>query len=108
MTITVDQLSRLYPRAYHIAEVDALPTIRRHGLLSTTAILDMVGVSSRERLTLEGRIRESCVRLQSKEGEERSHRNLFLAYFELEGELVERQTDAARAPGTLEPSLDSR
>jgi hypothetical protein len=61
MPITLDQLTKHYPSVYHMAERDALAQIARHGLLSTTAILDLFGTEDEDRRPLESRIRKaSC------------------------------------------------
>ena len=62
MPITLDQLSGRYPFLYHMAEGGSLPQILRHGLLSTTAILDLCNVEGIERYALEANVRkEMCV-----------------------------------------------
>jgi len=48
-----DELARLYPIVYHMAEPDAWEAIQRHGLLSTTALLDLFEVPLPERDELE-------------------------------------------------------
>lgn len=55
-------LVTLYPRLYHMAHAGAWPSIERHGLLSTTALLDLfeIGETRREEL-------ESCRRQTSEE-----------------------------------------
>ena len=40
--MTANQLSSHYPCLYHMAEPDAWPSICRHGLLSTEAVLDLL------------------------------------------------------------------
>jgi len=60
MAITTAQLAGHYPLVYHMAERDALPQLLRHGLLSTTAILDLFGIQGEARREL-----ELCVRKQS-------------------------------------------
>lgn len=49
----LDALIRAHPRLYHMADAGAWPSIREHGLLSTTAILDRVGMRGPEREALE-------------------------------------------------------
>lgn len=46
-------LVQLYPRLYHMAHEGAWPSIERHGLLSTTALLDLFGVNGARREQLE-------------------------------------------------------
>ena len=42
-----------YPKIYHMAEADTWPSIRRHGLLSATAVLDHAQLSGAHRISLE-------------------------------------------------------
>jgi Family of unknown function (DUF7002) len=58
------ELERLHPRLYHVAEAGAWPAIRRHGLLSTSALLDRFEVPRVERRALESRRRRDAVRLK--------------------------------------------
>ena len=46
------ELVRLYPRLFHMAEPDAWPQILRHGLRSTSALLDLFEVSEPDRTRL--------------------------------------------------------
>ncbi|MCC6953594.1 MAG: hypothetical protein IT290_05710 [Deltaproteobacteria bacterium] len=46
-------LVQLYPRLFHMAHEGAWPSIKRHGLLSTTALLDLFGVNGARREHLE-------------------------------------------------------
>ena len=46
-------LASMYPRLYHMAEEGSWPSIRRHGLLSTSALLDRCLVSGRRRAGIE-------------------------------------------------------
>jgi hypothetical protein len=46
-------LVHLYPRLYHMAHQGAWPSIECHGLLSTTALLDLFGVNGPAREQLE-------------------------------------------------------
>lgn len=55
-----DQFAKHYPHLYHMAEVDAFEGILRHGLLSTSALLDLFGMSGTERYDI-----ESCRRPNS-------------------------------------------
>src|ERR1022692_4480653 len=50
-------LIQLYPRFYHMAHAGSWPTIQRHGLLSTTALLDLFEVNGERRSALESRVR---------------------------------------------------
>ena len=57
------ELIRDCPTLYHLAERGNWPSIRRHGLLSTSALLDLYGVQGPERDAIEGRRRPEGVRL---------------------------------------------
>jgi len=52
--MTPSDLAERWPRLYHLAEAGAWPSIRRHGLLSTTALLDLFEVEPERRAALEG------------------------------------------------------
>jgi hypothetical protein len=58
--ITADELVNHFPRLYHMAELGTWPSIKAHGLLSTSALLDLYGVNGEER-----RLIESCRRPES-------------------------------------------
>jgi hypothetical protein len=57
MKLSVNELIRHYPILYHMAEVDSWPLIKKHGLLSTTALLDLFEVNGREREEIESQHR---------------------------------------------------
>jgi hypothetical protein len=63
-----DILIQLHPRLYHMAHAGAWPGIERHGLLSTTALLDLFEVNGARREQL-----ESSRRLRSEEIVHRTH-----------------------------------
>jgi hypothetical protein len=54
-------LIKKFPRLYHMADKDAWPSIQRHGLLSTTALLDLFEVNGEQRTALESKHRPECV-----------------------------------------------
>ena len=56
-----------YPRLYHMAECGSWPSIKRHGLLSTSALLQLFGVGGAERLRLESRWRPESVTIDHPE-----------------------------------------
>ena len=58
--MTVKELLTYYPRAYHMAEYGTWDSIKRHGLLSTKALLDLFKVTGDRRLELESRHRPKC------------------------------------------------
>jgi hypothetical protein len=49
----VEYFVERYPRLYHMAEKGTWPSIRAHGLLSTTAVLDLYGIEGEQRLGIE-------------------------------------------------------
>ena len=49
------------PTLYHMAERGSWPSIQRHGLLSTSALLDLYGMGGAERAAIEGRRRPEGV-----------------------------------------------
>lgn len=57
------ELLRDCPVLFHMAERGAWPSIRRHGLLSTSALLDLYGVTGARREALERQRRPEGVRL---------------------------------------------
>ena len=61
--MTGDELVALSPRLYHMAEDGAWPSIRVHGLLSTSALLDLYGVRGSAREAIEARRRPAGVPL---------------------------------------------
>src|SRR5574341_416177 len=60
--MTVEDLLSHYPRLYHMANEGTWESIRRWGLLSTTALLDLFSVDGQERYLI-----ESCHRPHSVE-----------------------------------------
>ena len=62
----LDELLRDCPTLYHMAEAGTWPSIRRHGLLSTSALLDLYGVEGAARHVLEARRRPEGVALRGE------------------------------------------
>ena len=58
--LTADLL-RLYPRLFHMAEDGSWPSIRRHGLLSTSGLVDAWGVEAEQRTHLVSEVRRESV-----------------------------------------------
>ncbi|PHN23314.1 DUF7002 family protein [Pseudomonas syringae] len=54
----LDKLIELYPRVYHMAERGAWDSIRTRGLMSTTAVLDHLGVKGGNRSQFESEHRD--------------------------------------------------
>jgi hypothetical protein len=46
-------LAKLYPRLFHMSHAGSWPSIQKHGLLSTTALLDLFKVEGTQRIHLE-------------------------------------------------------
>jgi hypothetical protein len=55
---------RLPPRLYHLAELDNWPSIRRNGLLSATALMDLAGLQGAARNRCERRHRPADIELR--------------------------------------------
>src|SRR5262245_47046098 len=53
-----------YPRLYHMAETDAWPSIRRLGLLSASALVDLFDVPAHRRIRLISQRRERSESLE--------------------------------------------
>lgn len=64
-----EELISHYPRLFHMAEPDAWPLIRKYGLLSTRALLEVFEVSAEPRQAILGAIRPEMVPIQSPLGE---------------------------------------
>ncbi len=62
--MTVEDLCAAYPRLYHMAEAAAWPGIQQHGLLSTTALLDLYEVPEPERSLIESTQRPDFVSIE--------------------------------------------
>ncbi len=58
--ITIDEISGSFPQLYHMSQLGSWPGIQKHGLLSTTALLDLFEVRGDERYRI-----ESCHRPES-------------------------------------------
>ena len=63
MAITKEQFLSLYPRLYHMAQAGSWPSIRSHGLLCTSALLDRFEVKGAEREGVECKHRPECVEI---------------------------------------------
>ncbi len=60
------RLIEKHPRLWHIAEDGSWPRIRRHGLLSTRALLDLHGVTGSRRTALESEQRRQCETIEGR------------------------------------------
>jgi hypothetical protein len=61
--MNVDDIARYYPKLYHMAESGSWPSIKKHGLLSTTALLDFYQIEGQERLIIESQWRPESVKI---------------------------------------------
>jgi hypothetical protein len=52
-TLTPEYLAERWPRLYHMAEAGSWESVKRHGLLSTTALLDLFEITDAERDAIE-------------------------------------------------------
>jgi hypothetical protein len=57
----LDDLIHTFPRVYHMAHANAWEGIQQHGLLSTTALLDLFEIQDPERATVRSRRRPDSV-----------------------------------------------
>ena len=65
--MTPEAFARRHPRLYHMVEADSWPSIRRHGLLSTSALLDLFEVRASTRYPIESQHRPQSVPLHHAE-----------------------------------------
>lgn len=59
------ELIARYPRLYHMAERDSLPSILKHGLLSTSSLLDLYAVNGKRRTVIESDVRGESVAIEN-------------------------------------------
>lgn len=59
--ITREELVTRYPKLYHMAEADTWDSVRKHGLLSTSALLDLYGVKGTLRYAIESEHRPESI-----------------------------------------------
>jgi hypothetical protein len=62
--ISPEAFAERHPRLFHMAEAGSWPSIERHGLLSTSALLDLFEVHGERRVALEARHRPESVLLR--------------------------------------------
>jgi hypothetical protein len=63
MAISQEQFLALYPRLYHMAQAGSWPSIKRRGLLSTSALLDLFEVNGTAREAIESQHRPNSVEI---------------------------------------------
>ena len=57
MTLRAAELAERFPRLFHMAEAGSWPSIEKHGLLSTSRLLDLFEIRGNERTAIEARHR---------------------------------------------------
>jgi hypothetical protein len=60
------ELIEHFPRLFHMAAAGSWPSIRAHGLLSTSALLDLFEVTGEDRIAVESRRRPDSVQLHHR------------------------------------------
>lgn len=60
----IEQLIEHYPKLFHMAESGTWESIQRHGLLSTTALLDLFEINGNRREQIEGERRPESVEIR--------------------------------------------
>lgn len=63
--MTEDELIERHPTIWHMAADGSWPSIRDHGLLSVTALLDLYGMTGAARVPIESARRPQCVTLKA-------------------------------------------
>ena len=63
--MTDEELVARHPRLWHMAEDGSWPSIRKHGLLSTAALLDLYGVTGERRVRLLRQRRPQSVTIEA-------------------------------------------
>lgn len=67
--MTEQELEELFencPKLFHMAEIDSWPSIKKYGLLSTTALLDLYEIKGRKRKAIEDQHRPDSVCITKK------------------------------------------
>lgn len=64
--MTPELFCEQYPYLFHMAEADTWESIKRYGLLSTSAILDLLKITGKERKDIESSCRKDYVLIEDK------------------------------------------
>lgn len=64
--MTPELFCEQYPYLFHMAEADTWESIKRYGLLSTSAILDLLKITGKERKDIESSCRKDYVPIEDK------------------------------------------
>lgn len=67
MGLSPDELATIYPRLFHMAEVGSWDSIAKHGLRSTSALLDLFEITGEARTNIESHRRPSSVTIHHPE-----------------------------------------
>lgn len=67
MGISYDEIAELHPILYHMAEFGIWESIRKHGLLSTSALLDLFGISGHARQNIEECRRRTSIPISDRQ-----------------------------------------
>lgn len=59
-----DEIAKLFPRLYHMAQLGSWPSMQLHGLLSTSALLDLFEISGEGRERIESAHRSESVEIR--------------------------------------------
>jgi hypothetical protein len=62
--ITIGELCERFPVLYHMAQLGSWPSVEKHGLLSTSALLDLFEVHDDERFRIESRHRPESITIE--------------------------------------------
>jgi len=61
--VNIEEIGSRYPVLYHMAEADTWESIKKHGLRSTTALLDLFQITGLERKTIEKKHRPESIEI---------------------------------------------
>lgn len=64
--VSIEEISNRYPVLYHMAEADTWESIRKHGLRSTSALLDLFEIDGERRMTIEREHRPDSVEISHR------------------------------------------
>lgn len=67
MAISLNKIAELHPILYHMAEFDTWESIKKYGLLSTSALLDLFGITGSERRNIEACRRKTSIPIKDDE-----------------------------------------
>lgn len=67
MGISLQRIAELHPTVYHMAEFGTWESIRKHGLLSTSALLDLFGIAGAERRNIEACRRKTSIAISDSQ-----------------------------------------